>query len=417
MDKFVVKHSAPLNGIVEISGAKNAALPIMAAAMLTDKPCIIRNVPDLSDVRNMLSIISDCGAKTEFSSELSIMCSDVEEKCINESVKNMRASILLAGALLARKGKAVLPLPGGCNIGVRPIDLHLKGFTAMGAKCSVEHGEVVLSADNGLKGADIYLDFPSVGATENIMIAACLAKGTTVISNCAVEPEIVDLANFLNELGADVIGAGSDKIIIKGVNELGGCNHCIIPDRIEAGTYMLAIAATGGDAVVKGVICEHLKPVISKLREADAEVTEGDDFVRVCADSRLANIDIKTMPYPGFPTDMQAQFMSLMARGLGTGIVNETVFENRFMHVGELARLGANITINGRCAVIKGVDVLSGAKVKATDLRAGAALIISALTAEGITEIEDIYHIDRGYEKIEQKFKALGADIERVSDQ
>jgi UDP-N-acetylglucosamine 1-carboxyvinyltransferase len=417
MERFIIKHSKPLSGEVSISGSKNAVLPIMAGSLLSRERSVIANVPCLSDVRNMAELMSTCGAEVELGEELCIECKDIATVADNIKAKELRASVLLAGAILGRCGRVELPMPGGCGIGLRPIDLHLKGFCAMGAQCSVEHGMVRIEAEGGrLKGAEIYLDFPSVGATENIMLAAVLARGTTVISNCAVEPEIIDLATFLNKLGARIYGAGTDTVTIEGVAELGGCRHRVIPDRIEAGTYMLAVAATCGRAVIKNIVCDHLRSVISKLREVDAYVSEGDGYLEICSDNRVANTDIKTLPYPGFPTDMQAQFMGLMARGLGTGIINETVFENRFLHVGELLRLGADITINGRCAVVKGVDVLSGAKVRATDLRAGAALIISALMAEGTTEIEDIHHIDRGYERVVEKLKGLGADIERINE-
>jgi UDP-N-acetylglucosamine 1-carboxyvinyltransferase len=320
---------------------------------------------------------------------------------------------LLAGALLGRFGKARLPFPGGCSIGVRPVDLHLKGFSLLGASYTLEHGIVDIRAER-LKGADICLDLPSVGATENIILAAVKAEGETVISNCALEPEIADLISFLNKCGAKITGAGTDTIKITGVKTLHPCKHNVIPDRIEAGTFMLAAAASCGNVCVKNVVTEHLKSVISKLREINTDVEEGADFVTVSAKKRLKNTDIKTMPFPGFPTDMQAQFMSLMSVCEGSGIINETVFENRFMHVCELNRMGADIRVDGRNAFVRGVSRLTGTKVKATDLRAGAALVISALCAEGTTEIGDIHYIDRGYEKFDEKLKKLGAKIYRV---
>ena len=306
-------------------------------------------------------------------------------------------------------------MPGGCPIGVRPVDLHLKGFSLMGAKIKQEHGVIEIST-KGLKGADIYLDFPSVGATENIMMAAVMAKGVTNISNCAVEPEIVDLAQFLNQMGAKITGAGSDNIKIIGTDILNGCKHTIIPDRIEAGTYMIAAGITKGDIIMQNVIPEHLKPVTAKLKEMNVMTEETSDGIRVYCGGNLKNVDVKTMPFPGFPTDMQAQFMSLMTVSKGTGIVNETVFENRFMHVGELNRMGADIKLESNSAIVTGVKKTMGTKVKATDLRAGAALIISALAAEGETEISDIYHIERGYYKIEEKLSKIGANIKKIED-
>lgn len=417
MEKYLISKSCNLSGKVPISGAKNSVLPIMAACLLTGEKCEIKNVPNLSDVEIMVQLLNDCGAKTNFDGKLSICCNEIFNQIAKEEkVRDIRASFLLAGAMLGRFGKVVMPMPGGCSIGLRPVDLHLKGFTRLGANCSIDKGMVNIEAKN-LTGSDVYLDFPSVGATENIILAAVLAKGETTISNCAIEPEIVDLANFLNSMGADINGAGTDKIVIKGVNELGGCCHKIIPDRIEAGTFMLAVAAAGGNVTVENVIPEQLRPVISKLKEADVEVTEEEKSVTVCSDGFVANTDIKTMPYPGFPTDMQSQFMGLMCRGLGTGIINETVFENRFMQVPELLKMGADITIEGRCAVVKGVETMKGAKVRATDLRAGAGLVITALAAEGESEISDIHYIDRGYENFDEKLRAIGADIVRINEQ
>ncbi len=413
MEKFIIEGGRPLNGSVGISGSKNSVLPILAASLLIKGKCTIYNVPHLSDVYTMIDLLRYYGADIKEGIALEIDCTDIDNRPANDKAKNIRASFLIVGALLGRFKKVSMHMPGGCSIGLRPVDLHLKGFCCLGAVHSFEKGIITIEYDR-LRGNEIYLDFPSVGATENIMLASVLAEGTTVISNCAIEPEIVDLADFLNSAGADIKGAGSDTIVINGTDALHGTEHNIIPDRIEAGTFMLAVAGTGGCCRIKNVICDHIKPVILKLREIDAEVKEEDNSVIVASDGRLPNTDIKTMPYPGFPTDMQAIFMSIMAKGIGTGIVNETVFENRFMHVGELARMGANITVEGRTAVVKGVDMLKGANVKATDLRAGAGLVLSGLCAEGITEIGEIQYIDRGYEKIEEKIRQLGGKIERV---
>jgi UDP-N-acetylglucosamine 1-carboxyvinyltransferase len=330
-------------------------------------------------------------------------------------VTQMRASFLIMGPLLARVGYAKIPLPGGCAIGTRPVDLHLKGFSAMGAEISQEHGYVEVKADK-LHGAKIYLDFPSVGATENIVMAASGADGQTIIENAALEPEIVDLANFLNEMGADVKGAGTDTIKINGVSDLKGTTHDIIPDRIEAGTFMSAAAISKGDIIIENIVIDHLKPVIAKLKEAGIVIDEQENSIHICHKDVVKAIDIKTMPYPGFPTDMQAPFMSLVTGAEGTSMIVETVFENRYMHAGELSRMGADIKIDGRTAVIEGVKKLTGTQVKATDLRAGAGLILAALAAEGITEISDIYHIERGYCSIEQKLRKLGVNIEKIDE-
>lgn len=416
MEKYVVSKSENLSGRVTVGGAKNSVLPIIAGCLLTGEKCVIKNAPRLSDVEVMVRLLNGCGAKTEFSDSLSICCDEIfKPEKPDEEAGSIRASFLLAGAMLGRFGKAVMPMPGGCSIGIRPVDLHLKGFTSLGAECSVEHGMINIEAKK-LTGNEVYLDFPSVGATENIMLAAVRAKGKTTISNCAIEPEIVDLANFLLTIGADISGAGTDTIIINGTEDLGGCTYKIIPDRIEAGTFMLTAAAAGGKVTVENVIPDQLRPVISKLKEADVEVTEKESSVTVCSDGFIANTDIKTMPYPGFPTDMQAQFMGLMCGGLGTGIINETVFENRFMQVPELLKMGADITIEGRCAVVKGVEKMKGARVRATDLRAGAGLVISAVTAEGESEISDIHYIDRGYENFDGKLRGIGVDIVRINE-
>ena len=420
MEKFVVRGMENgLQGRVQISGSKNAALPILAACLLTEEICEIRNVPPLSDVRHMLELLQELGAKAEFDEAKEIVSVQAKEICQkemeHETAQKMRASFLVAGALLGRCGQTKLPLPGGCQIGSRPIDLHLKGFQSMGVKNKQEHGMVELTAKN-LKGGEIYLDFPSVGATENIMLAAALAKGKTIIQNAAAEPEICDLADFLREMGAEIEGDGTDTITINGVKELHGAVHTVIPDRIEAGTFMTAAAITGGDILLEDVKEDHLKPVIAKLTECNVKTEMTAEGLRVYRKGKLHPPQLKTMPYPGFPTDMQAQFMSLMAVAKGTSIITETVFENRFMHAGELQRMGADIKIDSRSAVIEGVDEMTGAKVRATDLRAGAALILSALAAKGDTEISDIYHIERGYHQIDEKLRRLGADIRREEE-
>ena len=417
MEKFVITGMEEgLQGRVRISGSKNAVLPILAACLLTEEMCEIRNVPFLSDVKHMAELLQELGAEVDFEEEqevIRVQAAQVEQQELDyEAARKMRASFLAAGALLGRCGKANLPLPGGCQIGSRPIDLHLKGFQIMGAKNKQEHGMVELQAKH-LRGGEIYLDFPSVGATENIMLAAALAKGKTIIQNAAAEPEICDLADFLRKMGAVIEGDGTDTIYITGVKELHGAVHEVIPDRIEAGTFMTAAAITGGDILLECVREEHLKPVIAKLAECNVKTEMAEDGLRVYRKGKLHPIQLKTMPFPGFPTDMQAQFMSLMAVAKGTSVITETVFENRFMHAGELQRMGADIKIDSRIAVVEGVDSLTGAKVRATDLRAGAALILSALAAKGDTEISDIYHIERGYYHIDEKLRQLGANIRR----
>lgn len=415
MKKIMVKKSPPLKGRVRISGAKNSALPILAASLLGTEDITLEDVPNLKDVEIMCQVLSSLGAKVEKLDKGTIKINSANINNYEtkyELMSKMRASFLVMGPLLTRLGRTKTSLPGGCAIGTRPIDLHLKGFKALGAVVDSDHGNIGASAEK-LVGDKIYLDFPSVGATENIMMAAVLAEGETILDNAAMEPEIVDLASFLNKLGADIKGAGTSTIRIKGVKKLGGGMHSIIPDRIEAGTFMVAAAITGGDVMVENVITSHIKPVIAKLKEAGCEVIENIDSVRVIAGKELKAIDIKTLPYPGFPTDMQAQFMALMSVSKGTSVAIETVFENRFMHVDELKRMGADIKIDGRSAIIQGVDSLTSAPVKASDLRAGAALVLAGLVSEGITEIENIYHIDRGYENIEEKFTSLGAIIYR----
>ncbi len=416
MEKIIVENSGPLKGRVRISGSKNAVLPILAASLLNDKASIIEDVPPLMDVGVITQVLESLGAKVEQLEEGTLRITAKEITSIEapyELVRKMRASFLVMGPLLARCGKARISMPGGCAIGTRPIDLHLKGFKALGAEVHIGHGFVEAKAEK-LVGAKIYLDFPSVGATENIMMAAVLAEGETIIENAAEEPEITDLANFLNKMGCNVRGAGTDTIKIKGVKTLKELSHRVIPDRIEAGTFMVAAAITGGDITIENIITGHLRPVIAKLKENNAEVIENGTTVRVIGNNNKKPVDIKTLPYPGFPTDMQSQFMALLCATKGTSVVTETVFENRFMHVNELKRMGARIKIEGRAAVVEGGVPLQGAQVKATDLRAGATLILAGLIAEGTTEIENIEHIDRGYVNIEKKFTDLGAKIYRA---
>ena len=417
MAKIIVRKSNPLVGKVKIDGAKNAVLPIIAATLLAEGKSVLKGVPDLKDVHVISDLLRHLGAEVEYKDgNLTVDASNINTcEAPYELVRKMRASFLVMGPLLARFNKTKISMPGGCAIGTRPIDLHLKGFKALGANVIIDHGFVEANTEN-LVGSKLYLDFPSVGATENIMLAASLAEGTTIIENAAEEPEIVDLANFLNEMGADVKGAGTNTIKIKGVKSLKGAEHNVIPDRIEAATYMVAAAMTKGDITIENVIMEHLKPVTAKLIEAGCEVIEMENAVRVIGPEGLKSVDIKTLPHPGFPTDVQAQFMAMDVVANGTGVVIETVFENRFMHVAEFNRMGANIKIEGRSAIVTGVDKLYGSKVKATDLRAGAALILCGLIAEGETEIGDIYHIQRGYVDIDKKITALGGNIEIIED-
>lgn len=415
MAKIIVKKSNPLKGSVRIDGAKNAVLPIIAATLLAKGKSVLREVPNLKDVHVISDLLRHLGAEVEYKgTTLTVDATNLTTyDAPYELVRKMRASFLVMGPLLARFNQTRISMPGGCAIGTRPIDLHLKGFKALGAEVVMDHGFVEAKTDR-LTGSKLYLDFPSVGATENIMMAAVLAEGTTIIENAAEEPEIVDLANFLNEMGADVRGAGTNTIRIRGVKELKATEHDVIPDRIEAATFMVAAAMTKGDITVENIILEHLKPVTAKLREAGCEIIEMDNSIRVIGPEKLKSIDIKTLPHPGFPTDVQAQFMAMLTVAKGTGVVIETVFENRFMHVAEFNRMGANIKIEGRTAVVEGVEELNGAKVNATDLRAGAALILCGLIAEGETEIGEIYHIQRGYVDIDKKITALGGNIEIV---
>lgn len=418
-EKFIIKKSKPLKGTVTISGSKNSTLPIMAATILSNSKCVINDVPILSDIHFMKQILVNLGIAITFdekNNKLEIFpANKIENEISYELISKLRASFLICGPILSKYGKVKIPLPGGCSIGSRPIDLHLKGFAALGAKISKEHGYIIAKCKK-LKGANIYLDFPSVGATENIMMAATLAEGQTIIENCALEPEIVDLAHFLNSIGADIKGAGTETIKINGKKELHGCTHTVIPDRIEAGTYMIAAAITSGDIKIKNIVIEHLKPIVAKLKEMNILIEEKENGIKICRNNELLkNVDIKTMPDPGFPSDMQSQFMTLLSLVKGTSLVTETVFENRFMQAPQLNRMGANIKIEGRIAIIEGVNYLTGTNVKATDLRAGAALVLSGLVAEGETEISDIYHIDRGYSNIEKKLKDLGAEIIRLN--
>lgn len=419
--KYIIEKSEPLEGEVSISGAKNAVLPIMAATLLADESCIIDDAPALKDVEIMCLLAETLGA--EVKTNLTQNTVEINAYRITsteapaELVTKMRASILVMGPLLARMGKATIPLPGGCAIGDRPVELHFKGLRALGAEIRVSEKGIVDSRCSKLQGANIYLDFPSVGATENIMMAAALASGTTILENAAQEPEIVDLANFLNKMGARIKGAGTDTIKVEGVTQLHGAKHNVIPDRIEAGTFMVAAAITRSMIVIHNVLLDHVKPVTAKLKECGAEVRLTEDGMIVDArDRMLVSTDIKTLPYPGFPTDMQAQFMALLTTVEGTSAVIETVFENRYMHVRELNKMGANIRTEDRCAIIAGGQKLHGARVRATDLRAGAAVVLTGLTAEGTTEVSEIYHVERGYEHFVEKLSALGARIRRVND-
>lgn len=416
MEKFIVIGGKRLHGKIRVSGAKNATLPILAASLLTEGCSTIYEAPKLRDVAVMKELLTYLGVKiNREGSALKLDGSGVRAMEISEELmRRMRASNLVMGALLGRFGYVKASYPGGCAIGSRPMDLHLKGFIALGAKIREKHGFILAEAEE-LKGSEIHLDFPSVGATENLIMAAVLAKGQTVIRNAAKEPEIVDLQNYLNGLGANIRGAGTDAVKIQGVTKLGSTTHTVIPDRIEAGTHMVATAITGGDVTVTNIIPEHIESVIAKLKEAGVDIEPGEDYVRVKSSGQVRAVDLKTLPYPGFPTDMQAQMMVLMTIAEGTSVISETVFENRFKHVDELRRMGADIKIEGRAAIVKGTPKLSGTFVQAPDLRAGAALVLAGLVAEDATVIEDIWHIDRGYENLEKKYSALGARIMRVN--
>lgn len=417
MEKFIIKGGSTLRGEVNISAAKNAVLPIIAATILCGDKCIIKNCPMLLDVYVIIDVLKSLGAKVNINrinGEVAIDTRGVIEcEVSSDLVRKMRGSFLIMGPMISRFGRFKTSFPGGCNIGTRPIDLHLKGFKALGAEVKLEHGYVEVSTDK-LIGGKIYLDFPSVGATENIMMSAVLADGETIIENAAEEPEIEDLANFLNKMGANIIGIGTDTLRIVGVKSLNGISYEPIYDRIEAGTFMIAAGITKSKLKIKGINKNHIKPVVAKLTEMGIGCELKKQELLVDGRNELKPIDIKTMPYPGFPTDMQSQMMSILSCVYGTSVITETIFESRFMHVVELKRMGANIKIDGRSAVVEGIKKLNGAEVKATDLRAGAALILAALEAEGQTEISDIHHIDRGYVEIEKKLNNIGANIQRV---
>ncbi len=414
LTKYVIQGGRPLHGTVEISGAKNAAVAIIPAAILVDGVCRIENIPQISDVTLILSILQEMGAsvRTVSRTTMEVDCSCIRNSRLAEGpARRLRASYYLIGALLGRFGSAEVPMPGGCDFGGRPIDQHIKGFMAMGAQVDVNGGYVHARADGRLQGSQVYLDVVSVGATMNIMLAAVLAEGMTVIENAAREPHIVDLANFLNSMGANIMGAGTDVIKIRGVDRLGGGSYTIIPDQIEAGTYMAAVAAAGGEVRVANVIPKHLECITAKLQEMGVEVEEEDDAVIVRRTGPLRRTNVKTMPYPGFPTDMQPQMAVALCLAKGTSLLTEGVWENRYRYVGELRRMGAQIQVDGKIAVIEGVDHLSGAKIQACDLRAGAAMVIAGLAAQGTTEVSRVFHIERGYEDIVRKLSGIGADI------
>lgn len=417
-EKLIISGGNRLQGTVRINGAKNSALSIMAATLLTKDVCILRNVPRLTDVDIMAAVIRKLGVKVEWKGDNTLYIdSDNFNNCEApyELVKMMRASILVMGPLLARLKRAKISLPGGCAIGARPVDYHIKGFETLGAQVEVEKGYIEAKV-NKLKGNDIYLDFPSLGATENIMMAACLAEGITKIENAAKDPEVVELGRLLNKMGAKVKGLGTDLIKIEGVKELHGIDYTIIPDRIEAGTYMIAAAITGGDVLIEKADPLLLKPLIVKLEEAGVQIKLKKNLIKVIGPNRVKAVDIKTMTFPGFPTDMQPQFMALSCVAKGTSVITETVFENRFVHTGDLIRMGADIKVEGHSTIVKGVKKLSAAPVMASDLRGGAALVLAGLVAEGTTELSRIYHLDRGYVKLEEKLTSLGADIKRVKE-
>ncbi|HHZ6938714.1 TPA: UDP-N-acetylglucosamine 1-carboxyvinyltransferase [Staphylococcus aureus] len=421
MDKIVIKGGNKLTGEVKVEGAKNAVLPILTASLLaSDKPSKLVNVPALSDVETINNVLTTLNADVTYKKDENAVVVDatktLNEEAPYEYVSKMRASILVMGPLLARLGHAIVALPGGCAIGSRPIEQHIKGFEALGAEIHLENGNIYANAKDGLKGTSIHLDFPSVGATQNIIMAASLAKGKTLIENAAKEPEIVDLANYINEMGGRITGAGTDTITINGVESLHGVEHAIIPDRIEAGTLLIAGAITRGDIFVRGAIKEHMASLVYKLEEMGVELDYQEDGIRVRAEGELQPVDIKTLPHPGFPTDMQSQMMALLLTANGHKVVTETLFENRFMHVAEFKRMNANINVEGRSAKLEGKSQLQGAQVKATDLRAAAALILAGLVADGKTSVTELMHLDRGYVDLHGKLKQLGADIERIND-
>ena len=417
MNKYIIHGGRPLMGEVTISGAKNAAVAIIPAALLVDGVCRIENIPQISDVTLLFSILEELGANVRVLNRHTV---EIDSRHVHSTtpsfdlVRRIRASYYLLGALLGRFGKATVAMPGGCNFGVRPIDRHIKGFELLGSTVTIGENAIIDAAAERLEGSSVYFDEASVGATVNVILAAVKAKGLTVIENAAKEPHIVDLANFLNSMGADIRGAGTDTIKIRGVEHMHGCNYSIIPDQIEAGTYMVAAAATDGNVLIKNVIPKHLESISAKLIECGIDVIENDDSIRVCANGRPGKCTIKAMPYPGFPTDMQPQMTALLSIADGTSFVSEGVWDNRFRYVEQLTRMGASIKVEGKMAVIEGVEQLKGAPVRADDLRAGAAMIIAGLIAKGTTEIEEISHIDRGYENIVEKLTGLGADIRRV---
>ncbi len=419
MEQYIIKGGLPLKGEVSIGGAKNAALGILAAAIMTDETVTIENVPNVRDTRVLLQAIEGIGAKVKYvyNNSVQINGGSICDKNVDyEYIKKIRASYYLLGALLGKYRESHVALPGGCNIGSRPIDQHIKGFRALGAEVDIAHGMICTKAEK-LTGSHIYFDVVSVGATINLMMAACMAEGDTILENAAKEPHIVDVANFLNAMGANIKGAGTDVIRIKGVSRLHGTTYSIIPDQIEAGTFMFASAATGGDVVVKDVIPKHLESLSAKLIEVGCQVIEGDDWVRVIGAKELKCTNVKTLPYPGFPTDMQPQMSVVLALAKGSSMVTESIFENRFKYVDELNRMGGRIKVEGNTAYIEGVEVLTGAQLAAPDLRAGAALVIAALAADGVSEIEDIEYIQRGYEDFERKLQGLGAVIERTDSE
>ncbi len=420
MDSILVRGGRRLQGEVVVSGSKNAALPVLISSLLTAEPCFYQNIPDLKDIHTTLRLLTRLGVKTKRESpsgkpgQLYLRADSITElKAPYDLVKTMRASFLVLGPLLSRFGQATVSTPGGCAIGTRPVNLHLKGLTQMGASIELVHGYVQARAKR-LYGTRIYLDLPSVGATENLIMAATLAKGTTVIENAAKEPEVTELASVLNKMGAKIDKAGSDTVTIEGVDVLGGVSHCLIADRIEAGTYLVAAALTDGEVVVRGARSDHLDSFLTKLKETGVTVSDEGDAIKVKGSGRGKSVDIVTLPHPGFPTDLQAQMMALMAVADGVSVITENIFENRFMHAQELKRMGGNIRLEGKRAIVKGVQSLSGATVMATDLRASVSLILAGLAAKGVTEILRVYHLDRGYEHIEQKLSGLGADIERL---
>lgn len=419
LEKIIVRGGNQLHGKIKVEGAKNAVLPVIAASILAERGTShIYDVPSLADVYTMREVLRNLNIEVEYENRSFRVNAEgvLKTEAPFEYVRKMRASFLVMGPLLARIGKARIALPGGCAIGSRPIDQHLKGFEAMGAKVEIGKGFIEAQVDGRLQGAKIYLDFPSVGATENIMMAATMAEGTTIIENAAEEPEIVCLANYLNAMGAKVRGAGTGIIRVEGVEGLQGAEHTVIPDRIEAGTFMVAAAITKGDLVVEGAVAEHLRPLIAKMEEMGVTITEVENGLRVIGPETLKPVDIKTMPHPGFPTDMQAQMMALLLQADGTSVITETVFENRYMHVEEFRRMNSNIKIEGRSAIITGPNQLQGAEVAATDLRAGAALILAGLVAEGVTRVTELQHIDRGYVNLAAKLQSIGADVDRIEE-